>query len=306
MGLRDRFATLMSDVAEVDKSLVVLVSDISHGILKPYAERFPNRYYNIGICEPAIVNLAAGLNHVGLTPVVHTIAPFLVERSFEQLKLDFGYQQKSVCLISVGSAFDYSQLGCSHHSYADVSLVSQIPGSHVFIPGSETELEALFWASYRLPGIKYFRLTENPHGLDVLLPKDPVGRGVKVMAGTDVTIMTSGAQLAHAKIAADELATRGLSAEVLYFPTFKPFDSRLVQECVARTGRLLSVEEVSARDGLYAQACQALINAGPIKTHQLAIRHFIHEYGTYEQLCTFAGLDVDAIVNGCVELCADD
>ena len=97
--LRQEFADTMVEVGLKDPKLVVMVGDISHGILKPYAQACPKRYYNIGICEPTIVSMAAGLNHSGLVPVVHTIAPFITERSYEQIKLGFGYQKLDLNLI---------------------------------------------------------------------------------------------------------------------------------------------------------------------------------------------------------------
>ena len=115
--LRNVFAETMLNLGKKNKKLVVIVGDISHGILKPFAKKFPKRYYNIGICESATVNMAAGLSKVGLNPVVHTIAPFLIERAYEQIKLDFGYQKLDVNLVSVGGSFDYSKLECSHHCY---------------------------------------------------------------------------------------------------------------------------------------------------------------------------------------------
>lgn len=100
--MRQEFADTMLEVGQVDAKLVVLIGDISHGILQPFAKACPGRFYNIGICESTIVNMAAGLAKVGLYPVVHTIAPFIVERSFEQIKLDFGYQHLGVNLVTVG------------------------------------------------------------------------------------------------------------------------------------------------------------------------------------------------------------
>ena len=131
-SLRQQFADSVLSLAESDENLVVMVGDISHGILKPFRDKFPDRYYNIGICEPTILSLGAGLSNVGLTPVIHTIAPFIVERSYEQIKLDFGYQNLPVNLISVGGSFDYSQLGCSHHCYTDVSLLSHFHKAQIF------------------------------------------------------------------------------------------------------------------------------------------------------------------------------
>ena len=102
------------------------------------------------------MNMAAGMNKVGLTPVIHTIAPFLIERAYEQIKLDFGYQQLSANFVSVGGSFDYSQLGCSHHCYTDVSLMSHFSRANIFIPGSAEEFNQLFKEVYKNNEINYF------------------------------------------------------------------------------------------------------------------------------------------------------
>ena len=91
--MRKTFYDTMLEVGQSDPKLVVLVSDIGHFGLQPFAKVCSGRYYNIGICEQTIISIAAGLAHAGLYPVAHTIAPFFVERSFEQIKLDFGYQE---------------------------------------------------------------------------------------------------------------------------------------------------------------------------------------------------------------------
>lgn len=296
MSLRQRFADLVREVAAEDERLVVLVSDISHGILQPFAGDFPDRYYNIGICEPSIVNMASGLSALGFRPVVHTIAPFLVERSFEQLKLDFGYQKRSINLVSVGSAFDYSQLGCSHHSYSDAALVGQIPGSRVFLPGSDSELSKLFWAAYERPGINYFRLTENPHGQELANWTGDVGDGVTLFNGSDITLATVGARLADTIAAAEMLREDGVSPEVLYFPTLKPFDSELIRQSVERTHRVVTIEELSSRDGLYARVLESVTGLPNVQAKSLAITDFIHDYGSYQDLCRLAELDADSIV----------
>src|SRR3989338_8781678 len=128
-SLRDTFTNTLHQVGKEDPNLVVLVGDISHFRLLNFAKDCPGQYYNIGICEPTIVNIAAGLSKVGFHPVVHTISPFIVERSFEQLKLDFGYQKLGGNIVTVGSAFDYSSLGCTHHCYNDFALIKTLQGS---------------------------------------------------------------------------------------------------------------------------------------------------------------------------------
>lgn len=296
-NLRQEFADTMLEVGEVDPRLVVMVGDISHGILKPFAAKCPGRYYNVGICEPTIVNMAAGLSKVGLVPVVHTIAPFIIERSYEQIKLDFGYQKLGVNLISVGGAFDYAQLGCSHHCYTDVSLIAHLKHSVIVVPGSPVEFNHLFKQSYDNGLINYFRLSEFSHGVEFGKMDLRLGSGIRVREGRDVTIAVTGVQLRNAMLAAETLQDNNISAEIIYFHSIKPFDNDLLRASVEKTKKLVSVEELSAHDGLFSLCLKACIGLSSIQVVQLAIDDFIHGYGTYEELCSRAGLTAESIVN---------
>ena len=300
--LREEFADTMLEIGPNDPRLVVMVGDISHGILQPYAKACPERYYNIGICEPTIVNIAAGLNKTGLTPVVHTIAPFITERAYEQIKLDFGYQNLSVNIVSVGGAFDYAQLGCSHHCYKDVSLISHFKRGVVILPGSPIEFNKLFKETYTNGLINYFRLPDNPHGVEFKKEDIQFGRGIRVREGSDATIAVIGSQLRNALLAADQLAGRGVLVEVLYFHTIKPFDSEMVRASVAKTHRLLTVEELSAHDGIYNLCLRACLGLNDIAMAQIAIDDFVHGYGSYEELCGRIGMSPDGITRAVTQL----
>ncbi len=293
--LRQEFADTMLAIGPSDPRLVVMVGDISHGILQPFAKACPGRYYNIGICEPTIVNMAAGLNKVGLIPVVHTIAPFITERAYEQIKLDFGYQNLSLNLISVGGAFDYAQLGCSHHCYTDVSLLSHLKRGVVILPASPVEFNKLFREIYTNGLINYFRLPEQPHGIEFDANDIQFGRGIRVRVGSDVTIAVIGTQLRTALGAADLLAGEGISAEVLYFHTLKPFDGDLVRGSLEKTRRLITVEELSAHDGVFNLCLRACLGLGGVVATQIAITDFVHGYGTYEELCARVGMTAEGI-----------
>ena len=292
--LRQEFADTMSEIGVSDDRLVVLVGDISHGILAKFATNCPGRYFNVGICEPTIVNMAAGLNKTGLIPVVHTIAPFLIERAYEQIKLDFGYQCLSGNFITVGGAFDYSQLGCSHHCYSDVSLMCHVENTQVMLPGSAEEFRALFIQSYAEQKINYFKLTENPHGLE-FAEKIVIGRGIRVISGSDITLVAVGSQLRNTMIAAENLIKEGWSIEVLYYHTLKPFDDKLLRNSVIKTKKMITIEELSSHDGLYNLCLKSLIGVGKFDATQLAVEGFVHGYGTYEELCEKVGLTADNI-----------
>lgn len=294
--LRQEFADTMLEVGNGDSRLMVMVGDISHGILQSFAKAHPKRYFNIGICEPTIVNMAAGIAKTGLIPVVHTIAPFIIERAYEQIKLDFGYQQLGVNLISVGGAFDYSQLGCSHHCYADISLMSHFKQAHIFFPASAIEFNLLFKAAYSNGCINYFRLPEKPHG--VVLPPEAIkiGKAIRVTEGDDLTIVVIGSQLKTVLDSCSLLKDKEIAAEILYYPTIKPFDQETLVKSVTKTRKVLVVEEASAHDGVFNYVLRSAMHIPNMRYAQIAIDDFIHQYGTYEELCDELGFSVTGIL----------
>jgi len=234
-------ADALLEIGQRDDKLVVLVGDISHGILQPYAKGCPGRYYNVGIMEQTIVGMAAGLAISGMRPVVHTIAPFLVERCYEQLKLDFGYQQLGGVFIGVGGAFDYSGLGCSHHSYAACKLMESIPGSQVFVPGSPAEFRELFLQVYDKPKLSYFHLPSNWHGYGISPDYIRVGAPIYINGRRRKKIVAVGPQLRTA------LAARPDHVQIIYLHTLKPESDELRDlRLRAQTGRdVLWLEEAN-------------------------------------------------------------
>jgi len=148
-------------LANTNPASVLLLGDIGvHGFRDAFAQ-YPDRVYNIGILEQATVGMAAGLAMTGLRPIVHTIAPFMVERAYEQLKIDFGYQGLSGTFVSIGGSYDYSGLGCTHHCPGDVNLIENIDGFSIFVPGHPDELAMIFDQTKTWFGSKYIRLSET-------------------------------------------------------------------------------------------------------------------------------------------------
>lgn len=289
-SLRPQFAETLTKLGHKDPTIFVVVGDISHGLLSDFRSKFPDRYRNIGICEQAMLGVAAGLNVTGFNPVVHTITPFLIERAFEQIKLDFGYQELNCNLVSVGSSFDYSKLGCSHHSYIDSALIASIEGSKVFLPGSKEELDVLFKENYNLPGIKYFRLTENSHSAPGLTLGMGMGQNAVLRRGSSLTIVALGPSLTTALDVSDRLLELGVSAEVLYVNTFKPFDFSSVRDSVAETRRLVTLSEISPIGGLRDLCFQAISGEFQFEAIDFSVGNFVRGYGDYNDLLTVANI----------------
>jgi len=165
--LRKTLVESITELAEKDEKLIVLIGDISHYLFREFEEKFPNRFYNVGICEQSIVGLAAGLAMQGFKPIVHTITPFCINRAFEQIKIDVCYQDLNVTFATVGGSFDYSHLGCTHHCYEDISLMMTLPNMEVYNPGSDLELSTLLKESWDSNKPKYFKINKETHNLKV-------------------------------------------------------------------------------------------------------------------------------------------
>lgn len=297
-SIRQQFADTMLEVGQKDPNLVVLVGDISHGILKPFARACPNRYYNVGICEQTIVSMAAGLSKMGFHPVVHTIAPFVIERAFEQLKLDFCYQQLGGNIVTVGSAFDYSNLGCTHHCYGDFALLKTLPRTQIVYPASPIEFDTLFKQTYRNEFLTVFRIPEHGHELEMDVEEIEFGKGVKLRDGKNLTIIAVGTQLGSVLDAFDALEDIGWDAEIIYIHTIKPVDTDLIRASAMKTRRVLTIEEHMRSGGLGDDVLRATRDIQDMQYASLSIPDtFVTDYGTYQEQCSRLGLNREGILN---------
>lgn len=295
-SVREQFAETMRTVGETDPRLVVLVGDISHGILTPFREQFPERYYNVGILEPTMISAAAGLARTGWTPVVHTIAPFIIERGFEQIKIDFAYHQLGGNFVTVGGAFDYSNLGVTHHCYDDFALFKSFPNAEVTAPGSTVEFDQLFKQLYRSGHLSLFRVPGAQHGVEFAPEQIEAGRAILVRPGSDITLIATGPQLKSAVGALTALTETGWDPEILYVHTVRPLDEDAVRTSLGKTGRSLVIEEHFETGGLGDEVMRA-VRSAPVPTASLAVPdRFITEYGTYDQHCERLGLTPAGVV----------
>jgi len=159
--MRKQLVTTVENVLAEDADTVLLLGDIGVFGFRNAFQNHSTRVFNIGILEQATISMAAGLTKVNLIPIVHTIAPFLVERCLEQLKDDFGYQKLNGNFISVGASYDYAALGCTHHCPGDIQALKTIPGMQIIVPGTSKEFDTLFNSCYNNGSPTYYRLSER-------------------------------------------------------------------------------------------------------------------------------------------------
>src|ERR1700755_3456547 len=141
--MRRVFVDTASALLDEDPLTTVVLAEISADLFAKSAAHFPSRVLNVGIREQLMVSVAGGLALTGMRPIVHTYAPFLVERAFEQVKLDLGHQDAHAVLVSIGASYDGARSGRTHQAPEDVALLESVPGFSVGVPGHPAEVEVL-------------------------------------------------------------------------------------------------------------------------------------------------------------------
>jgi transketolase len=294
--IRQQFADTMLEIGTQDERLVVIVGDISHFKLQPFAQACPGRFYNIGILEPTMVSMTAGFAKAGFLPVVHTIAPFLIERSLEQIKLDFGYQRLPGNMITVGSAFDYAALGCTHHCYGDFAVLKTVPGTQITFPATAREFDALFRQAYANDAFTVYRLPGTPHGVEFSASDIRFGEAIRVAEGSDATVVVTGPELGAVMSARRRLEAHGRSIEVLYVHTIRPLDVERIRLSAVKTRRVLVVEEHLRSGGLGLDVLAEIYDVADLRFAQRCLPDaFQRDYGVYEDHVRAVGMDADGI-----------
>lgn len=282
--MRKQFIKTIENLISHEDNLVLLLGDIGIFGFKNSFEKYPNRVFNIGILEQSTISLSSGMSSIGLIPVVHTIAPFLVERSLEQLKIDFGYQGYNGNFVSIGSSYDYAGLGPTHHCPGDIQQLLTIPNMEIIIPGTSKEFDSLFKESFNNGKPTYFRLSEYENKVDYEVK---FGKGNLIKKGKMATIICVGNMLDNIM-----LATEDIDVTILYYTSIKPFDSELLLQNFNENIILI---EPYYEGGLNYQINKSLVNK-KFKLTNIGIPHnFLLNYGSKLQHDKNLNLDPEGL-----------
>jgi transketolase len=270
-----------SAVLDQNMNASLLLGDIGVFGFREMLANHPDRVMNIGILEQSMISVAAGMSSEGVIPTVHTIAPFIVERAYEQIKVDFGYQALAGNLVSVGASFDYAALGCTHHCPADVNLMSNIPDSNIFIPGHPDEFAKMYLSNWNNGQLNYFRLSESKNREE--LPIE-IGQSIRVQNGEKAIVIAVGPIL-------DELldAASDLDIEVHYVNGFKS-DAEIKFDIQNKSKVVIFIEPYYS--GQLLQSSWTTFAVNQYSIHQIGVpRKFIRKYGTYRNQLEYLGLN---------------
>jgi transketolase len=296
--MRKAYGDALVELGRVRKDVVVLSADVqSSDFSYMFEQAFPDRFFNVGIAEPAMVDAAVGLANCGKVPIANTFAFLFATRALEMVRTHLCYGDANVKLAGAYAGLSDSFDGPTHHAITDVAILRSLPRMTVVIPADPWAVAKLLPQVAAWKGPVYFRLCRNDVP-EIYTPEyEPeIGKAITLIDGDDVTLIACGVMVARTITAARQMAREGVNARVVEMHTIKPLDGELVERCARETGAVLTVEEHSIVGGLGGAVAEHLVGTHPVPMERIGIADRFAESGPYAELLDKYGMSVDAIV----------
>ncbi|RII25287.1 MAG: transketolase [Geobacter sp.] len=306
IATRDAYGETLAELGGEDSRIVVLDADLS-GSTKTgvFAKKFPERFFNMGIAEANMVGTAAGLAAVGKVPFLSTFAIFAVGRAWEQVRQSLAYPKANVKVVATHGGVTVGEDGGSHQSVEDVAIMRAVPNMTVIVPADGVETKAAIRAAAAYKGPVYVRLGRNK--VPTVFPADyrfEIGKGTELVAGTDLTFITTGLMTAQAVTAAEQLKKEGVSARVVHIGTIKPLDREIIAKAARETGVIVTAEEHSIVGGLGSAVAEVLAEECPVPLKRVGVNDRFGTSGKAEELLKYFGLTAEDLVEAGREMLA--
>ena len=301
IATRESYGNALKELGETAENLVVLDADLS-GATKTgtFKKAFPERFFNVGIAEADLIDVAAGLSTMGLVPFASTFAMFSAGRAFEQIRNTVGYPHLNVKIGATHGGISVGEDGASHQCCEDFALMRVVPGMTVMCPADDIEAKAMVKAAYEFVGPVYMRFgraaTPVLHAGDF---KFEIGKGELICDGNDIAIIATGIMVSAAMDAAAALAEEGIKARVINMATIKPLDEEIVLKAAAECGKIVTAEEHSIIGGLGEAVCGVLSEKCPVPVRRVGVNDTYGHSGPAGALLEEFGLSAGHIADVC-------
>ncbi len=284
-AIRDAYGQALKALGEEDRKVVALEADVGGSTKSAlFGKAFPERYFEVGISEMNMVNMAAGMARGGLIPFCNSFSAFLSTRGADPIFSMIAYDRLNVKLAGTYIGLSDSYDGASHQAICDAAYLRSVPGLVVITPSDPVMTQKAVFAAAKHKGPVYLRLSRAPavHFYDEKTVFS-IGKGIRVLWGTDITIISTGTLLLRAIEAAGILAKEGIRAEVIDMPTLSPIDRELIAESARKTRAVVTFEEHSLRGGLFSAVCEVLSRECPVPADGIGAEGYA-ESGDYSEL----------------------
>ncbi len=311
LSTAELYGKVLCDMGEKYPDIVGLSADLAKSTkIGMFGEKFPERFFNMGIAEQNMFGTAAGMAKAGLVPYVSTFAIFTSMRGLDQVHTDICYQNLNVKMIATHAGLSFGQAGTTHHCTEDLSIMRAMANCKVIVPADGMETANAVQAAYDTPGPIYIRINR---GFDQKLYDDTeygfeLGKAVELSEGTDVTIIACGSCVYQAVEASKVLnSVDGIKARVLNMHTIKPIDEEAILKALHETRRIITVEDHNVIGGLGSGVAEVVAKSGKSCAFQmLGVPDTFSIIGLHEDLMAYYKIDMNGIVESVRNLMGRD
>lgn len=280
------------------KNMVVIDADLARATrTQSFASAFPGRYFDVGIAEQNMMGIAAGMAASGKVPVVGTFATFVTKRALDQINVSIAYPRLPVVITGVEPGLSSGRNGATHQAVDDLAILRAMPHMAVVDPADAEELRQAVLAAVRWGGPVYLRVQRGR--LPVIFDKGryrfEIGKGVRLMEGEGVAVISTGIMTPRALKVAEALRAEGIYASLIHLPTLKPLDEELLLETARSHSCLVTAENHSVIGGLFGAVAELCAINAPVPIRPVGIADCFGETGSCEYLDGKYGLDEAAI-----------
>lgn len=295
---RQGWADALLELGEKNEKVVVLDADLAKSTLTSlFKERFPKRFFDMGIAEQNMVNVAGGLSLTGMVPFVTTYGVFVSGRAWEQIRTSICYGELNVKFGGAHGGISVGPDGATHQALEEISIMRVLPGMTVIVPTDYYETKKAVIAAEKIKGPVYVRFGREK--VPVVTSEDApfeVGKANIMKQGSDVTIIACGPMVAEALDAADELSKKGIEAEVINLHTIKPIDKEAIIASAKKTGAVVTAEEHQMAGGMGSAVMEVLAQNQVVPVEMVGINDTFGESGEPRELMKKYGITYKEII----------
>lgn len=299
IATRESFGKALADIE--DEDIVVLDTDLSSSTKTDmFKEKYPSRFFELGISEADMIGTAAGMATCGKKPFVATFAAFATGRVYDQIRCSIAYPNLNVKIIGTHAGITVGEDGATHQMLEDINLMRAMPNMVVVSPSDDIQAKALIKQLAEYEGPAYVRLSrmKTPVIYEGLTEDNfEIGKGIQIGKGTDATIFATGDLLSEALKAQKLLKKANYDVRVVDIHTIKPIDEELIIKCAQETNKLYSLENHSITGGLGTAIAEVLCDKYPHQLTRFGMENEFGRSGTPADLLKYYKLDAESIVN---------
>lgn len=299
IATRQAYGEALIELVEKNDKVVVLDADLANATQTcKVAKAHPEKFYNCGIAEANMVDIAAGMSTMGLIPYCSSFAMFAAGRAYEQIRNSIAYPHFNVKICATHAGVSVGEDGGSHQCIEDIALMRVIPGMTVICPADANEAKAATMAIAEMNGPVYMRLARLATPVfegDMVKPFE-IGKANVLREGKDVAIFATGLMVSESLAAAEKLAKEGIDAAVINIHTIKPIDRELLLRAAGECGAIVTAEEHNVIGGLGSAVAEVVSEACPVPVIRLGTEDRFGHSGKVPPLLEMYGLTVQNLV----------